>query len=167
MRVDDAQRKAAMLPGCKGFCFKGASSGGLVEICFKDKWDITAGEDWTSFRIETGCQRVSVHRLTSSIGGRGWKYHDRRTLELSAGELHIFEKGSSSKVKWAMDVATGVEECVLMPGGVVSLLLRMLPSGADRDDGVLEHKPYVFEFPTARLAANFHQEVNMQMHVER
>jgi len=159
MTVEEAKRKAAMLPGCKGFCFEGVDMGGSLEICFKGKWDFNASADWTSYRLEVNCQRVMVQRLTASLGGRGWKHHDRRALELSAGNLRIFDKGSSSKVKLSIDVASEVEECSSMPGAVISILLRRVPSGAHLEDGVSEHKSYIFEFPTSRSAAAFHHEI--------
>jgi hypothetical protein len=160
MTVQDAKSKAARLPDCKGFCFKGADTGGPVEICFKNKWDVTNAGEWSSYRVERGFRKVEVQRLSASIGGRGWRYHDRRAVEVSCGELRIFEKGSTSKVKLVVDVASGVEDCSLMPGAVVSIVLNRPPHGADEGDGVMECKRYVFEFPTARTAANFHREVH-------
>lgn len=158
--VEEAKRKAARLPGCKGFCFSGVDTGAAMDIFFKDKWDFNEGGGWSSYRIVVPGLTAQVQRLSTALGGRGWKYHDRRSLELSAGELRIFEKGSTSKVKLAVDVATEVEECCLMAGGVMSIALRKQPAGSDGSEGVREHKSYLFEFPTTRSAAAFHREID-------
>jgi len=160
MSVEEARCKAAELPDCKGFCFNGVDSGAPMDIVFKNKWNLNAGDGWSSYRLERGSQSIAVQRLVPATGGRGWRYHDRRTLELSNGKLYIFEKGSSSKVKLVVDIATDVEECLSMPGGVISITLRRLLVDGDHEDGVMEHKPYVFEFPTTRSAAAFHLEVH-------
>eukprot|EP00746_Dinoflagellata_sp_MGD_P036788 gnl/MRDRNA2_/MRDRNA2_188369_c0_seq1.p1 gnl/MRDRNA2_/MRDRNA2_188369_c0~~gnl/MRDRNA2_/MRDRNA2_188369_c0_seq1.p1 ORF type:complete len:415 (-),score=83.18 gnl/MRDRNA2_/MRDRNA2_188369_c0_seq1:24-1268(-) len=57
MTVEDAKRKAAELPGCKGFCFEGHdNTEDVVNVFFKDKWVYLprkGGEDawWTTFEV--------------------------------------------------------------------------------------------------------------------
>lgn len=167
MTVEEAKRKAAKMPDCKGFSFNGVDTGAPLDIVFKDKWNVNAGEGWSSYRIEYGAQRIEVQRLTASVGGRGWRYHDRRTLQLSNGELYIFDKGSTSKVKLVVDIAKDVQECVAMPGSVISLTLRRWESNPEQANGTAELKPYVFEFPTARSAAAFYQEVHRALEQRR
>jgi len=159
--VEAAKQKALELPNCKGFCFAGEETDGLVEVFFKNKWDINAsGSAWTSYRIETSRtaleQRVEVNRLSTGLSGRGWRIHDRRALEISRGNLLIFDKGSTVHVKAAIDVANELDQITLMPGGILSLALCKLPSGADADNGVVTQKSYFFEFPSARRAKAFY-----------
>jgi hypothetical protein len=161
--VDEAKAKATSLPGCQGFCFDGLDEGQPMMIYFKSKWDINVGGNWSSYRLEGVSTRVVVHRLSAVAGGRGWKFHDRRALDLSEGKLHIFDKGSMSKVKVSVDVNSEIDECILMLGGVVSITLRLLPNGASEEDGVIQHKHYLFEFPTIRTAASFHERINRLM----
>eukprot|EP00928_Gymnodinium_smaydae_P034531 TRINITY_DN24445_c0_g1_i1.p1 TRINITY_DN24445_c0_g1~~TRINITY_DN24445_c0_g1_i1.p1 ORF type:complete len:681 (-),score=86.45 TRINITY_DN24445_c0_g1_i1:510-2552(-) len=52
MTVEEAKQKCEELPGCKGFCHRGAVTSDPVEILFKDKWDNTVGSNiWTSYKI--------------------------------------------------------------------------------------------------------------------
>ena len=51
MTVAEAKKKAATLPECHGFCFRGEDHGAAVEIMFKNKFDVTVGQNkWTSFQ---------------------------------------------------------------------------------------------------------------------
>lgn len=160
MTVEAAKKKAMEMRNCKGFCFVGDKTDGVVEVFFKSKWDINQKDSaWTSYRLEAcqpDTQRVEVNRLSVGLGGHGWRYHDRRALEISGRNLVVFEKSSTVRAKAAIDVAKELEQCTLKPGGILCLMLCKLPSGANAEDGVLEHKTYFFEFSSARRAKTFH-----------
>lgn len=54
MTVEQAKQKCAELPNCQGFCFKGVDTGGLMNIYFKDTWNLWKEEssEWTAYRYE-------------------------------------------------------------------------------------------------------------------
>lgn len=49
MTVEDAIKKAATLPGCKGFTFNGSGTGKMT-MYFKDHFQFSAASDWTSYK---------------------------------------------------------------------------------------------------------------------
>lgn len=49
LTVEEAVKKAAEIPGCKGFCFEEEDAGGAVLIYFKDNAETFAGPTWTSY----------------------------------------------------------------------------------------------------------------------
>merc|ERR1711988_335621 len=107
MTVHAAKVKAQELPGCQGFCYAGEDLNGLADVFFKSKWDNNPSDaNWTSYRLESSRpvsgQRVEVQRLSVGFGGHGWRFHDRRALEISGSNPLIFDKGSTSKVKAAI-----------------------------------------------------------------
>jgi len=110
--------------------------------------------------------QAEVFRLTTSFFGHGWRRHDRRCLSLRKGDLHIFDKGSSSRVKAVVSIAHDVENCAMISGNVLSIQLqRRSPSVASRtsaeeDEYLATQKVYFFEFASADDAAAFHDEIS-------
>jgi len=102
---------------------------------------------------------ADVHRMVTAGCGGGLKRHDERSLSVSDGRLFIFDKGSRTKVKTAVDIASGIEICRLAPEGIMSLVVQRLPQGASAQDGVSECKHYTFQFPSEQLAREFHDEL--------
>lgn len=92
--------------------------------------------------------------------GDGFKRHDSRCLALSHGQLLIYQKGSSTAVKDAIDVKCAVDECQLITDNTISVFLRRKPRnmfcGSDHRE---VHKVYFFEFCSEKLATDFHEEV--------
>lgn len=103
---------------------------------------------------------ANVFRLSSSHCGPGFRRHDRRSLRLQGGKFHIYQKGSTMKVKTSLDVQCDVESCSILPGSKrLSLVIRRLPPGADIQSGVWNPKCYDFEFDSANEAVAFHNEI--------
>jgi len=84
--------------------------------------------------------RADVARLTSATS----RVHDRRSLCLIDGRLHVYDKGSLTKVKTLVDVKEDVEDCQCLHGNVLSVVLQRVPRGRSRQDGVMEVKSYFF-----------------------
>jgi hypothetical protein len=76
-------------------------------------------------RSQTAELRSEVFRLTTSRMGNGWRRHDRRSLKLWDGFLHIFEKGSTRLVKSVLLVGRDVQECSLLSSCIMSLVVRV------------------------------------------
>ena len=65
MTTSEAKHKALDLEGCRGFCFRGESNGGIVDVIFKDKFDSTVGENkWTSYELATSDAAVESAEST-------------------------------------------------------------------------------------------------------
>uniref|UniRef100_A0A7S1Q6U4 Uncharacterized protein n=1 Tax=Alexandrium catenella TaxID=2925 RepID=A0A7S1Q6U4_ALECA len=109
--------------------------------------------------VRRGELSADVHRMVSGGCGAGLTRHDQRSLLISDGNLYIFEKGSRSKVKSVVEIASGIEFCRLTPAGMLSLIVHRLPRGASPEDGVLECKHYTFEFPDVQVAMAFQDEL--------
>jgi len=108
--------------------------------------------------------QATVIRLTSAHCGPGFHRHDRRALTLYKGQLDIFEKGSAVKVKTSIRLKCDVEECLVLPGRKrLSMVIRRVPPGVDRDSGVWNMKAYFFEFGSADEASAFHSEITKFM----
>lgn len=106
--------------------------------------------------------KAQVFRLTVAVSS--WKQHDRRSLVLSKGHLHVYEKGSTDKVKTIIEVAKDVAVCSLLGNGIMSLQLRRtrrrrLLSGMSNNGDDKENKVYLFEFTPPEMADSFHEEI--------
>ncbi|CAL1155237.1 unnamed protein product [Cladocopium goreaui] len=113
--------------------------------------------------LERGCLRAEVQRLTTGV--QGWKAHDSRSLLITGSQLLIYQKGSTDQVKTVVDICDDVEQCSLLPDGVLSLevrrkrrrsssLSRFTPrSRKDLD----ERKLYFFKFEPQELAQQFNE----------
>jgi hypothetical protein len=105
---------------------------------------------------------ADVYRLTTAVVGHGWRRHDRRSLRLWRGCLHIYSKGSSKLVKAVVDVKCDVDSCTCLSPLVLSLVMRkrepsVASQGTELD--IATQKLYFFEFASADTAAAFHAEI--------
>jgi len=102
---------------------------------------------------------ADVYRLVLTLGGRGWRRHDRRSLLLRDGSLRICSKGSQVAVKSEVSVEM-IRTCSLVDdrGSRVIRLVFWRPVAGD-DMGVAAPKEYAFEFDTASAAAAFHEAI--------
>ena len=111
--------------------------------------------------LERGCLRAEVQRLTTGV--QGWKAHDSRSLLITGSQLLIYQKGSTDQVKTVVDICDDVEQCSLLPDGVLSLevrrrrrstsLSRFEPRRRKED----ERKLYFFKFEPQELAQQFNE----------
>merc|ERR1712012_719719 len=93
--------------------------------------------------------KAEVFRLTITVSS--WKRHDQRSLVLSKGHLHVYEKGSDNRVKTIIEVSKDVAVCSLLGNGIMSLQVlrprrrRLLPVPLSNDgDADKENKVYLF-----------------------
>eukprot|EP00929_Paragymnodinium_shiwhaense_P069952 TRINITY_DN3535_c0_g1_i2.p1 TRINITY_DN3535_c0_g1~~TRINITY_DN3535_c0_g1_i2.p1 ORF type:complete len:957 (-),score=185.60 TRINITY_DN3535_c0_g1_i2:76-2538(-) len=108
-----------------------------------------------------GDMRVDVWRLGAAYFGQGWRRHDRRSLRIWKGDLHIFGIGSTTLVKTIVDVATDVTSAIVSPG-VMSLCLTReaeVDGSTPSSAGAGGSKMYFFEFDSPREAVEFHSEL--------
>jgi len=107
--------------------------------------------------------KAEVFRLTVAVSS--WKQHDRRSLVLSKGHLHVYEKGSFDRVKTIIDVSKDVAVCSLLGNGIMSLQVRrprrrrLLSSMSSSSGDDKENKVYLFEFTPPEVADSFHEEI--------
>jgi hypothetical protein len=103
---------------------------------------------------------ADVHRLVLTIGGHGWRRHDRRSLLLSGETLLIYGKGSQVDVKSEVNLRM-IRTCSLTDdrGQRVLRLVFWRPVGRSEDKSVSCPKEYAFEFDMASEAAAFHDEI--------
>jgi len=108
--------------------------------------------------------KAEVFRLTVAVSS--WKQHDRRLLVLSKGHLHVYDKGSTDRVKTVLEVSRDVVVCSLLGNGIMSLQVRRprrrrflaTPlNNSNKDDK--EDKVYLFEFSPPEMADSFHEEI--------
>lgn len=107
--------------------------------------------------------KATVGRLTTTRSR--FKWHDRRMLSVTGGQVDIFGPGSTAEVKLSLRIAEDVEECTLQRAAdsqqkILFLSVRRPLKGRPVDDGVKEQKLYYFEFDTAEAAAEFHSSIN-------
>jgi hypothetical protein len=104
---------------------------------------------------------ADVYRLVLTLGGNGWRRHDRRSLLLSNKSLIIYNKGSKVDVKSEVDVQM-IRTCSQVDdrGRRVLRLVFWRPILGDSDGtGVACPKDYAFEFDTAEEATAFHEQI--------
>jgi len=106
---------------------------------------------------EVGDIEMVVHRLTRTRL-LGLHRHDRRSLSIRAGCLHIGRKGcdSTSAVKTVVKVAKDLEKCSLFPAGVLELAVRRGSSAT----AVPVQKEYLFECSSPAAAESFKAELD-------
>eukprot|EP00450_Noctiluca_scintillans_P026084 CAMPEP_0194515232 /NCGR_PEP_ID=MMETSP0253-20130528/47855_1 /TAXON_ID=2966 /ORGANISM="Noctiluca scintillans" /LENGTH=892 /DNA_ID=CAMNT_0039358963 /DNA_START=30 /DNA_END=2708 /DNA_ORIENTATION=+ len=98
--------------------------------------------------------RAEVYRLAETVGGHGYRRHDRRSLMLSGKRLFVYEKGSTARVKAVVE-ARDVTDCSMLPGDLLSIdIRRRCQKGMD-----MEMKCYIFEFLVPSMASAFHAEI--------
>eukprot|EP00927_Polykrikos_kofoidii_P065226 TRINITY_DN61009_c0_g1_i1.p1 TRINITY_DN61009_c0_g1~~TRINITY_DN61009_c0_g1_i1.p1 ORF type:complete len:1043 (-),score=172.52 TRINITY_DN61009_c0_g1_i1:89-3217(-) len=69
--------------------------------------------------------RSEVFRLTTAFIGHGFRRHDRRSLKLWDGFLHVFSKGSTRLVKAVLHVGRDIQDCSLVTSTIMSLMVRV------------------------------------------
>merc|ERR1712008_337276 len=110
--------------------------------------------------------KAEVFRLTVAVSS--WKRHDRRSLVLSKGHLHVYDKGSTDRVKTIIDVSKNVAVCSLLGNGIMSLQVRrprrrrlLSAPRSDNSGDDKENKVYLFEFTPPEMADSFHEEITI------
>lgn len=103
--------------------------------------------------------QTDVWRLS---GVSSFKRHDRRKLQITDGQLEIFEPGSRTVIKTMANIGADVDDCKLVQGDkVLSLFIRRQPK---RDRRLVaakatEDKMYFFEFDNTDMARAFVAEI--------
>jgi len=116
-----------------------------------------------------GDLRMDVYRLTASYFGQGMRRHDRRSLRIWKGFLHIFGKGSTQVVKSTVDVATDLVNVATISPGVLSLCFTKgdeveedtpaTPTPTSASELPAGPKMYFFEFDSPKEAEAFQAEL--------
>merc|ERR1712182_56417 len=82
--------------------------------------------------------------------------HDKRSLVLADGCLQIFDPSSTGSVKRVVDLRREIDECKLLPGGLLALSVLRESSA---ESGVTEFKKYIFDFSEPPLAEIFYNNI--------
>ncbi|CAJ1405207.1 unnamed protein product [Effrenium voratum] len=102
----------------------------------------------TTPRVSEPGLSFEVSRLRVGSGRR-----DQRGLELSPGQLWIFGKGSSTKVKSAVRIPDGLDRVMLRSDKVLEMSVRVCK------EEVMQQKEYIFEFASPEEADVFCEEL--------
>eukprot|EP00435_Cladocopium_sp_Y103_P037455 s863_g9.t3 len=90
--------------------------------------------------------KFEVYRLLNNTR------HDYRSIELRSGQLLIYDKNSTSQVKYVVQIPDGMDRVLLKSDVILEMSFTVLPASAKNG---MKQKDYIFEFISAEEADVF------------
>lgn len=94
--------------------------------------------------------KFEVYRLLNNTR------HDCRSIELHSGQLLIYDKNSTSQVKYVVQIPDGMDRVLLKSDVILEMSFTVPPAAAKKG---MKQKDYIFEFISAEEADVFCEEI--------